>query len=89
MLGEVPEVMGYSIRTDRYRYTEWRKMQTADIVGCELYDHTVDNDEHHNVAAESPDVSNDLARRLRHVFPDRKWKIDDVVGATIEKPADR
>jgi arylsulfatase A-like enzyme len=34
-------VMGYSIRTDRYRYTEWQK-QGSDPVGIELYDYEGD-----------------------------------------------
>jgi arylsulfatase A-like enzyme len=32
-------VMGYSMRTDRYRYTEWLKQDTGQIVATELYDH--------------------------------------------------
>jgi iduronate 2-sulfatase len=38
---------GYSIRTDRYRYTEWVKAATRQL---ELYDHSVDPDETLNVA---------------------------------------
>ena len=34
-------VMGYSMRTDRYRYTEWQK-KDADPVGIELYDYQTD-----------------------------------------------
>ena len=37
---------GYSIRTDRYRYTEW----LAGRAGRELYDHSRDADEVHNLA---------------------------------------
>jgi hypothetical protein len=44
--------MGYTVRVDRYRYTEWRAWDggnlTADwseagLVGAELYDHTGDD----------------------------------------------
>ena len=38
---------GYSIRTDRYRYTEWVKGGSRRL---ELYDHSVDPDETLNVA---------------------------------------
>ena len=34
-------VMGYSMRTDRYRYTEWLK-DRKDVVGVELYDYEKD-----------------------------------------------
>jgi iduronate 2-sulfatase len=32
-------IMGYSMRTERWRYTEWISRQTSDIVARELYDH--------------------------------------------------
>lgn len=35
------EIMGYSIRTDNFRYTRWQKYENpAEIVGVELYDHS-------------------------------------------------
>ncbi len=41
-------IMGYSIRTDRHRYTEWqRKSGTPEAV--ELYDHATDPNENDNV----------------------------------------
>jgi arylsulfatase A-like enzyme len=45
------EVMGRSIRTDRYRYTEWAK-PGAPPLGIELYDHKVDSDENVNLAGQ-------------------------------------
>ena len=41
-----PPVMGETIRTARYRYTEW----AGGIMGMELYDHHADPDELTNVA---------------------------------------
>ncbi len=41
-------VMGYSMRTDRYRYTEWR--QREEVVGRELYDYQEDPQGNVNVA---------------------------------------
>ena len=35
-------VMGYSMRTDRYRYTEWMNRDTGDVVATELYDYEKD-----------------------------------------------
>jgi iduronate 2-sulfatase len=35
-------VMGYSMRTDRWRYTEWIKASTKQVVVRELYDHQIE-----------------------------------------------
>ncbi len=42
------KVMGYSMRTDRYRYTEWQGQDG--VVATELYDHEADPGENINVA---------------------------------------
>ncbi|ESO94039.1 hypothetical protein LOTGIDRAFT_153520 [Lottia gigantea] len=51
-------VMGYTMRTDRYRYTEWPEFTGSpdykplwgNVFGIELYDHNVDPEENHNRA---------------------------------------
>jgi len=43
-------LMGYSMRTDRWRYTEWIDRQSGDVVARELYDHVNDPAENENVA---------------------------------------
>lgn len=48
--GKLPEVMGYSIRTDRYRYSEWRDFRSGKIQARELYDHQHDPLETRNIA---------------------------------------
>lgn len=40
-------VLGYSIRTPRYRYTEWKDGE----LGVELYDYKEDPQEYTNLAA--------------------------------------
>lgn len=45
-----PEVMGYSVRTDGFRYTEWRNWKTGKPMAKELYDHGFDPLENVNVA---------------------------------------
>jgi iduronate 2-sulfatase len=45
-----PTVMGYSLRTDRHRYTEWRDWKTGVTQARELYDHQTDPDETKNIA---------------------------------------
>jgi len=42
-------VMGYSVRTDRWRYTQWGKNAAE---GQELYDHQTDPAEVHNLASD-------------------------------------
>jgi len=49
---DAPGAMGYSIRTPRYRYTEWRAFEDGDAVARELYDHEVDPIESVNLAAD-------------------------------------
>ncbi|MCF7567724.1 sulfatase [Sabulilitoribacter arenilitoris] len=38
------EIMGYSMRTNKYRFTSWQKYENpSEIVGLELYDHSSGN----------------------------------------------
>ncbi len=57
-----PQVMGYSIRTDRYRYNEWLDFKTGRSVARELYDHASDPRETVNLAGR--DESAEIIRRL-------------------------
>ena len=50
--GEDPEAMGYSIRSPRYRYTEWRDFKSGEVLARELYDHNKDPAETRNLAGE-------------------------------------
>jgi len=56
------QFMGYSVRTDRWRYTEWEGGKR----GAELYDHEDDPNEWHNRAADPAwaGVRADLSKRL-------------------------
>jgi len=47
--GKMPETMGYSVRGDRFRYTEWREFATGRVQARELYDHETDPGETENV----------------------------------------
>ncbi len=74
-------VMGYSMRTDRYRYAEWVQRPVANrtatapaghpmegtVVGFELYDHQSDPDENVNLAGKPEFKASvtELSRRLR------------------------
>jgi len=60
-------IMGYSMRTDRYRYTEWQRRKTGNVVARELYDHQADPQENVNLAAaaEHKDLLARLAKQLK------------------------
>ena len=45
------ESMGYSVRTQRYRYTQWQSPDRRRILAEELYDHQVDPHESKNVVS--------------------------------------
>lgn len=62
--GDNPEVMGYSIRTDRYRYTQWNNFITGEIVARELYDHSNDPLETENIIYKT-------SRRILDVLEDK------------------
>lgn len=49
--------MGYSMRTDRYRYTQWVKRGSGEVSARELYDHQVDPNENVNIANQPDMVS--------------------------------
>ncbi len=65
------KAMGYSIRTESHRYTEWRTgwetPETATVVARELYDHTADPRETKNLAdqADHVEIVKALADQLK------------------------
>ena len=61
------KAMGYSIRTDRYRYTEWLSADRKTVLARELYDHELDPLESENLA-DKPEMQStveELSRLLR------------------------
>jgi iduronate 2-sulfatase len=58
------DAMGYSLRTDRYRYIEWRDPTSGEVLARELYDHKQDPDETSNIADAQQTIVKDLARKL-------------------------
>jgi iduronate 2-sulfatase len=74
--GRDPEAMGYSIRTDHYRYTEWREFRGSKILARELYDHQTDPGETENLAdqSEKAEVIARLHEQLSNVVSGQKSK---------------
>jgi iduronate 2-sulfatase len=58
-----PGIMGYSVRTDRYRYTEW----DGGKAGTQLYDYEKDPGELRNLA-EDPMYA-DVAKHMKALVP--------------------
>ena len=61
------EYMGYSIRTERYRYNEWINWKTKELAAIELYDHLHDPGENENIAVgnEHSQLIRELSKRLK------------------------
>jgi iduronate 2-sulfatase len=64
-------LMGYTMRTDRYRLVAWRDVRDlrAEPIFVELYDHQIDPQETKNVAPENPEIVSTLTKQL-----DAGWK---------------
>ncbi len=62
---------GYSIRTNQWRYTEWRAIDSGKVMARELYDHKNDPGETRNLADDSAQSATvkKLATRLKNLFP--------------------
>jgi iduronate 2-sulfatase len=65
------EAMGYSLRSDRYRYTEWRSVTDGTVLARELYDHEDDPAETVNLASQTVHAATieALARQLGEIAP--------------------
>ena len=65
------KIMGYTIRTKRFRYTEWRDRKTSKVMARELYDHEKDPQENVN-AVDKPEYERDVRRLARML--DQGWR---------------
>lgn len=59
-------IMGYSMRTERYRYTEWQNIKTKEVRARELYDFKTDPDGSVNIAElpENKELVEQLSEQL-------------------------
>lgn len=69
--GGQSDTMGYSMRNERFRYTEWRAWDSGRVTDRELYDHHSDPAETVNRAGDVhlAEVVRELAARLARQFP--------------------
>ena len=69
------DIMGYSVRTKRYRYVEWQRWndsgESREVVARELYDHRTDPHEAKNVA--NSGIHEKAIRELRDML-NAGWK---------------
>lgn len=64
------EYMGYAMRTDAYRFVEWRDFKTGEVAARELYDHRSDHTESQNLADSAPsELLNALTAQLLATNP--------------------
>ena len=64
-------VMGYSMRTDRYRFVSWKDTKSGKVMATELYDHQIDPAENNNVAGEKSNA--ELVSQLQQQL-DAGWR---------------
>jgi len=70
-------VMGYTLRTDRFRYTEWQDRESGEVKARELYDHQKDAQENvnaasrHEYAQEIPRLEVIMEKGWRGALPDK------------------
>ena len=43
-------IMGYTVQTERYRYTEWIREHTGELLARDLFDHQTDPEENRSIA---------------------------------------
>lgn len=63
-----PDIMGYAMRTNDYRYVEWRDFKTGEVKATELYNHQVDPAEINNIAnaAANAALVKELSQKLNN-----------------------
>jgi arylsulfatase A-like enzyme len=82
-------LMGYAMRTDRYRYIEWIDRKNKKPVAHELYDHQSDPDETTNLAknGETAALLEQLSKQLWSLLPEPPdFKPEHASGTAAAKP---
>ena len=76
-------LMGYSLRTDRFRYTLWMDLTSGQIVQRERYDHRSDPDENTNIANEPQQSqrNDQLEAKLWETIPNPVAEFNEILDA--------
>ena len=69
-------VIGYSVVNDRFRYIRWIHLDSGQIRGEELYDHSIDPGENENVAGL---VKNKRIIKEMKGLLDKRWVMNDSI----------
>jgi iduronate 2-sulfatase len=77
---EGSEYMGYALRTDSYRFVEWRNFRTGEVTARELYDHRHDPVEAVNLAESAPpELIDQLTETLLASHPRKKLRMTPAI----------
>lgn len=75
--------MGYSMRTDEYRFIEWRDFETGEVTDRELYDHRASSIEVENVIDWAPqELVDRLTAQLVRSHPRKKLVMTPAVHSS-------
>ncbi len=66
------KVMGYSMRTERYRFTKWQNVESKEVVAMELYDHKDNNPTAQANLASLPQYADTVA--ILNNLLDKEWE---------------
>ena len=66
-------IMGYTVQTDRYRYTEWIRESTGELLARDLFDHQSDPDENKSIATD-PDNEHLMLQLSELLDRGKGWK---------------
>lgn len=66
-------IMGYSLRTDRWRYTEWIRRASGEVTARELYDHSAGDIASTNLA-DRPDLAATVRQLSALLDQGRGWR---------------
>jgi arylsulfatase A-like enzyme len=66
-------IMGYTVQTDRYRYTEWIKVSTGELLARDLFDHQTDPHENNSIAND-PDNEKLIQKLSEKLDRGKGWK---------------
>jgi len=66
-------VMGFTVKTDRYRYTEWIKTGSGELMARDLFDHDNDPDENVNISV-NPDNEELMGKLSQLLKRGKGWR---------------